>query len=142
MGEKVVFCFFFVKKRNYSTFPVYAAVGDVSASSSCDPMSEGKDPKAMKSSKKKGLFWGIAQAGMQLCILWGSNWRDPPQSHPHMDAARGGSGDAPYLCVEAGGIEDSDLVGTTGPEGLVQRQEGSDGAGTHSQEGGLLRRVP
>lgn len=48
----------------------------------------------------------------------------------------------PYLGTEAGGIEDSDLIGTAGPEGLIQRQQSSHGAGTHSQAGGLLCRVP
>lgn len=50
--------------------------------------------------------------------------------------------DAAYLGMEAGGIKDSDLVGTAGPEGLIQCQEGSHGAGTHSQAGGLLCWVP
>lgn len=53
-----------------------------------------------------------------------------------------GPGDAPYLGAEAGGIEDGDLVGAAGPEGLIQRQEGSHGASTHGQAGGLLCRVP
>jgi len=96
-------------------------------------------PSSIKQQEKVGL--GIAQAGMRPCILWGSDQRDP---HPKATPAspRGGPSDAPYLGAEAGGIEDGDLVGAAGPEGLIQRQEGSHGAGAHGQAGGLFRQLP
>lgn len=64
----------------------------------------------------------------------------PPKTHGGCDT--GGPGAAPYLCMEAGGIEDGDLVVTAGPQRLVQCQEDTHGAGPHGQAGRLLPHIP
>lgn len=139
---------------DYSAFPAYAAVGEVSATLLV-PRGRNRTPVTHRGTKRhcKAAIKTVWASHIHpwcwthtlLCPTHqefpkSTTTSPPPRCIPGVLAVI--SAPPPYLSAEAGGVEDGDLVGTAGPDGLIQRQEGSHGASAHGQAGGTPSQVP